>query len=135
MTTARLAIAARFKQDLAPAGAAKPWVVKAAPWVPAQVAKDQPAVAVWRASMERQGVGILHQLTINLYLPKASNDDAAETEAEDALDDLLTSLQRVKGASWSRAERQVFDQVISGWQITCQLASEDVYRQAVLAGG
>lgn len=134
MTTARQAVVARLKQDLAPAGAALPWVIKGSPWVPKQVNKDQPAVAVWRASLERQGLGLVHELTINLYLSRTA-DEAAEDEQEDALDDLLTSLQRCKGATWTRAERQVWEQVISGWQITCQFASEDIYRQVVLAGG
>jgi hypothetical protein len=55
----------------------------------------------------------------------------AEPEPEDLLDELLTSIQRLDAASWAKAERMVFDKVLSGWQITAQLRSTDTYKTAV----
>ena len=107
-------------------------MVQPFPWTPKQVAKGAPAVSVWRTDLERQGLNLVHRLTVNLYCSKTA-DAAAEAEAEDALDELLLSIQRLGPASWSKAERMVFDKVLSGWQVTCQLVSADSYRAAVLA--
>lgn len=107
------------------------WVVQPCPWVPKQVAKGSPAVSVWRTDLERDGLALVHRLTINLYCSKTANE-AAETEAEDLLDELLLSIQRLDAASWSKCERTSFDKVLGGWQITAQLRSADIYRQAVI---
>jgi len=127
--SARTEVVARIKLDQ------PTWAVKGCPWVPKQVAKDKPAVAVWLADLEpgtARGVELQHNVTVNLYLAKTA-DEAAEDEAEAALDKLLTSLQRLGKVTWTKAERMVFDNVISGWQITCAAGSNDIYRQAVLA--
>lgn len=110
------------------------WLVKAYPWVPKQVAKDKPAVAVWRSTLEPgdNKLEIRHDLVVNLYTSRTA-EEAAEQEAEDLLDELLLSLQRLGLVAWSKAERMIFDNVITGWQITCHLGSTDIYRQAVLA--
>lgn len=107
------------------------WVVQPCPWVPKQVAKGRPAVSVWRTDLERDGLELVHRLTINLYCARTA-DAAAETEAEDLLDELLLSIQRLGLASWAKAERMVFDKVLSGWQITGQVRSTDPYRQTVI---
>lgn len=107
------------------------WVVQPFPWLPKQVARDAPAVSVWRTDLEREGLELVHRLTINLYCARTA-DAPAEVEAEDRLDELLLSIQRLGLASWTKAERMVFDKTISGWQITAQVRSTDIYRQAVL---
>lgn len=108
------------------------WVVQPYPWVPKQVAKDETAVSVWRTDLERQGLNLVHKLTVHLYCSKTA-DAAAEVEAEDRLDDLLMSIQRLAPASWDKAERTVFNKVISGWTVTGQLRTTDIYSQAVRA--
>jgi hypothetical protein len=111
------------------------WTVRAYPWTPRQVAKGDVAVCVWRASLApRPGTDLelAHELTINVYLPK-TDGDGAEAEGDEALDELLLTLQRIPGVAWSKAERTVFDNVISGWQITAAVNSKNYYRQAVLA--
>lgn len=122
---ARVQLAGRIATDR-PA-----WVVQPFPWVPKQVALGKPAVSVWRTDLERQGLALVHRLTINLYCAKTA-DAAAEAEAEDALDDLLVSIQRMDAATWSKAERTTFDKVISGWQVTAELRTTDHYRDTVL---
>lgn len=107
------------------------WVVQPFPWTPKQVAKGAPAVSVWRTDLERQGLELIHRLTINLYCSKTAGADA-ETEAEDLLDELLTSIQRLGLASWSKAERMTWEKVLGGWQITGQLRSTDIYKTAVI---
>lgn len=102
------------------------WVVQPCPWVPKQVAKDKPAVSVWRTDLERDGLELVHRLTINLYCARTT-DAAAEAEAEDLLDELLLSIQRLGLASWTKAERTVFDKVLGGWQVTAQVRSADPY--------
>jgi hypothetical protein len=108
------------------------WLVQPFPYVPRQVAKGVPAVSVWRTELERQGLVLVHRLTVNLYCSKTA-DEAAETEAEDLLDELLMSIQRLGPASWSKAERMTFDKVLSGWQVTAELRSADQYQQTVRA--
>jgi hypothetical protein len=107
------------------------WVVQPFPYVPKQVAKGCPVVSVWRTDLEREGLNLVHRLQINLYCSKTAGPDA-ETEAEDLLDKLLTSIQRLGLASWGKAERTVFDKVLSGWLITGQVRSTDIYKTAVL---
>lgn len=107
------------------------WVVQPFPWVPKQVAKGSPAVSVWRTDLERQGLALVHRLTVNLYCARTA-DAAAEAEAEDLLDELLLSIQRLDAASWAKAERMVFDKVLSGWQVTAELRSPDIYRSEIL---
>lgn len=116
--------------------AAQPdWTVRAYPWKPKQVAPGQAAVAVWRSDLElASALAVRHTLTVNLYCSK-TDGDAAEAEADDALDQLLLVIQATPGLEWSRAERHVFENVFSGWQITASGTSNNVYRQAVLAGG
>lgn len=108
------------------------WMVQPFPYLPKQVAKGAPVVAVWRTDLERQGLNLVHKLTVNLYLSKTA-DGAAETEAEDALDELLLSIQRLGAATWSKAERMVFDKVLSGWQVTAELLSTNHYQEAIRA--
>lgn len=107
------------------------WVVQPFPWVPKQVAKGAPAVSVWRTDLERQGLELVHRCTVNLYCARTA-DAQAEAEAEDLLDELLLSVQRLGLATWTKAERMVFDKVLSGWQITAELRSPDIYRQTIL---
>jgi hypothetical protein len=106
-------------------------VVQPFPWAPKQVAKGKPAVSVWRTDLERDGLELVHLLSINLYCARTADEDA-EIEAEDLLDELLISIQRLGLASWSKAERMIFDRVIGGWTITAQLRSTDHYRQTIL---
>jgi hypothetical protein len=115
--------------------AAQPeWTVKDYPWKPKQVAKDQAAVAVWRSDLELvNALELRHTLTVNLYVSRTEGADA-EAEADDALDAVLLAIQGVPGLAWSRAERQTFDNVFTGWQITASGTSTNVYRQEVLAG-
>lgn len=107
------------------------WVVQPNPWVPKQVTQGKPAVSVWRAELERQGLVLVHRLTVNLYCSRTT-DAAAEAEAEDTLDELLLSIQRVDAATWTKAERTVFDKVLGGWQITAELRSADPYKTVVI---
>lgn len=123
-TPARVQLAAQIVADH-PA-----WVVRAYPWVPKQVPKGKAAVSVWRTDLEREGLELVHRLTINLYCARTT-DELAEAEAEDALDELLLSIQRLGLASWGKAERMVFDKVLSGWQITGQVRSTDPYKTAI----
>jgi len=115
--------------------AAQPeWTVKDHPWKPKQVPKDQAAVAVWRSDLEAiSNLELRHTLTVNLYVSRTEGADA-EAEADDALDKLLLVIQGTPGLAWSRAERTVFETVFTGWQITATGVSNNVYRQAVLAG-
>lgn len=127
--SARTELAAKIQADQ------PTWLVRPWPDIPKQVAKDRPVVAVWLADLApgtAKGIELLHNLTINLYLSRVA-DAAAEDEAEAALDKLLTSLQRLGKVHWTKAERMVFDNVISGFQVSATMGSTDTYRQAVLA--
>ena len=117
------------------AAAQASWTVKDYPWKPRQVAPGEAAVSVWRSDLELvSALAVKHTLTVNLYVSKTEGA-AAEAEADDALDQLLLVIQGTPGLEWTRAERHVFENVFSGWQITASGTSNNVYRQAVLAGG
>lgn len=127
--TARGEVAQQIKTDQ-PA-----WTVEAWPYLPTQVGKGKIIVAVWRSDLNPAPDDFLaHEVTINLYGAKAA-EEAAETELDGALDEVLLSLQRLDFVTFKTATRQEFDGgVIAGWQITATLITTNTYKQALLEG-
>lgn len=125
---ARQRIAALITQDH-PHITAHPFVM-----LPEQVTLGNPVASVYRSTVaksQRNNV-LRHDVKIDLYV--ALTDGAgAEAEAEDALDDVLLTLQRAKGIEWTSAERVNFAEDFAGYTITCSMVSKDQYLQTVLA--
>lgn len=93
-------------------------------------------VSVWRTELnEVKGTSnaLEHVLMIEVVVSVTSGV-AAENTADDALDDILVSLQRLEGVSWSTAKRTIFDDSYVGYQITASLLSSNVYRTYILEG-
>lgn len=104
------------------------------PWVylPEQVTPGHPVVAVYRERMLRQGTVLEHQLKLDLFISLTDGDEA-EAEAEDALDDVLLSLQRIEGCTWSDVQRVTFGGDFAGYTVTASMHSTDIYKQTIAA--
>lgn len=103
-------------------------------YLPEQVTPGHPVVAVYRERMTRQGQVLAHQLKLDVFV-SLTDGALAEAEAEDALDDVLLSLQRIEGCTWSEVQRVTFASDFAGYTITATMHSTDVYKSAIAAEG
>lgn len=103
-------------------------------WVyePEQVNPGRPVVVVYRETLGRERVALEHRLKVDIYVSRQGTAEA-ETEAEDALDEVLLSLQRLEGCTWSEARRVTFSQVFTGYSVDAVMHSTDGYKHQVLA--
>lgn len=91
-------------------------------------------VQVYRITLAPHAQANVLTHTCRVELVVGSKDPAqAEASLEDALDEVLLSLQRMPGISWSTAERSVFNESMNGWTVTCSADSKNIYREHVLA--
>lgn len=128
MATPRTTVADQIKLDNAS------FIVADFPTLPDNLSRGQVHVAIWRTdvkSVPDTPNALEHPLTIQVVVPVTSGA-IAENAADDALDAVLLSLQRIEGLSWSLAERSNFDEAFVGYQITASVFSSNVYRTAVL---
>lgn len=126
MTAARVLVADQIAADN-PKITAYPWV-----YSPEQVAAGRPVVAVYRERMDRDGANVKHHLKLDVFVSRTDGAEA-EAEAEDALDEVLLSLQRLGNCAWTEVQRVTFADAFTGYTITALMVSADPYKQAVLA--
>lgn len=128
LPTARQQIAARITLD-SPHITAYPWVM-----MPEQVTLGKPVASVYRSTLDNaaQSNVLRHDVTIDLYISLTEGAEA-EAEAEDALDAVLLTLQRMPGVTWSDAKRVNFGTDFAGYTISASKFSKDHYLQTVLA--
>lgn len=107
-------------------------VVKPWPYMPEQVTPGRPVVSVYRERMNRNGTVLEHHLKLDVLVSLTDGQDA-EVEAEDALDDVLLSLQRIPGCTWTEVQRVTFQDVFTGYTISAVMHSADIYKQAIAA--
>ena len=94
----------------------------------------RPAIAVYRTEVTDHPTDpkqIRHAITIDAYVSKTQGE-AVEDSADDLLDDIMLSLQRIEGVYGITAKRTVFKESFHGWAITCTADSPNVYKQTVL---
>lgn len=131
MATPRTIVANAIKADN------PSFIVRDFPEVPENVPTGKAHVSIWRTdikSVDNSPNVLEHPLTIQVIVPVTSGS-AAENAADDALDAVLLSLQRIEGLTWSLAERSNFDDVFVGYQITASVHSENPYLSQVLKEG
>lgn len=102
------------------------------PYLPEQVTPGHPVVSVYREKMLRQGAVLEHQVKLDIFV-SLTDGDLAEAEAEDALDDVCLSLQRIAGLTWSEATRVTFADDFAGYTISGVMHSADIYKQEIAA--
>lgn len=131
MATPRTTIANAIKADNAT------YIVCDYPDLPENIPSGKAHVSVYRTDIKAapNTPNVLeHLLNIQVLIPVTSGA-AAENAADEALDNILLSLQRLEGVSWSTAERANFgDNAFIGYQITASIFSTNVYRTSVLEG-
>lgn len=131
MSTPRQTLAAQFIADFPEA-----YKVYAYPYAPAQV--GEPVVAVWRTDVDPHPStpGLLrHTLTVQAYIGPTLGEKA-EATADDLLDAVLLSLQRLPAVTVTGSERKVFGDpetgTFQGWTVKCYADSPNVYKQLIL---
>lgn len=124
--TARAVVAAQVAADN-PSWSVHPW-----PYLPEQVALGKPVVAIYRERLGRNGARLEHSLKIDLLVSLVGSE-AAEDEADDALDQLLLSLQRLDSCHWTQVERVTFADAFTGYSVTAVMHSADPYKSAIAA--
>lgn len=122
---ARQVLADQIKADN-PALVVCPWV-----HMPEQVTSGHPVVAVYRERISRLATALEHHVKLDVFAALTDGPEA-EDEAEDALDLVLLSLQRVPGCTWQEVQRVTFGGSFAGYTITASMHSADVYKQTVL---
>lgn len=106
--------------------------VYAYPYAPTEVRAN--VIAVWRTDMAQHPTSpklLRHSLTINAY-GKATLEERAEAELDDLLDDIMLSLQRIEGVTFTSAERTVYADNFQGWTVKVTADSPNVYTETVL---
>lgn len=128
LPTARQQLAARITLDN-PTITAYPYIM-----TPENVVLGKPVASVYRSTLANatQSNVLRHDVTIDLFVA-LTDGEAAEAEAEDALDAVLLTLQRTPGVTWSDAKRVNFGESFAGYTISASKFSKDHYLQAVLA--
>lgn len=84
-------------------------------------------VHVFRSGLSKSASSLTHECTVEVMIGKLNED-----ELDDALDNILLSLQRIEGLDWSAVNRRIFDEKYHGYEITCSANSANVYRSAIL---
>lgn len=125
---ARVLVANRIKADN------EEFDVRPYGYVPANVKGTKHVVSVWRTDLTpaATSLNLVHDLTVNAYGSKTAGEDVEE-ELDGLLDLVMLSLQRLPGFTFRSASRTVWTGNISGWQITGQMESANVYSSAVRA--
>lgn len=87
-------------------------------------------VAVFRTELTHTANTLTHECRIELMIGKTD-----EGLLDEVLDNVLLSLQRIQGLTWSSASRTVFDDKYHGYQITLTANSSNIYREIVSSEG
>lgn len=128
MSNARTVVADAIKTDN------PTYVVDNYPSEPAQVTNKAPYVDVYTARITPNEGGLRHEVEVHVYVAQRGTE-AAESQLEDARDDVLISLQRILAYQWEAAERVTFQEQFSGYKITGWLSSLNEYARLVRAEG
>ena len=128
LPTARQHIAAQIEQDHDHI-TAHPYIM-----LPENVTLGKPVCSVYRSTLGNgsQANVLRHDVTIDVFVALTDGLEA-EAEAEDALDAVLLTLQRIPGVTWSEAKRVNFGTDFAGYTISASKFSKDHYLQTVLA--
>lgn len=114
--------------------------VYAFPYFPTQVGAE-PVIAVWRTDVATSPDSpnyLRHPIQIQAMVGPTV-EEKAEAAADNVLDAVLLSLQRLGNVAGITAERTVFGDeergTFQGWLIKCHVESANVYKQTVLTEG
>jgi hypothetical protein len=78
-----------------------------------------------------QANSLAHGITIHAYTVHSIPDAKAEDAADDLLDQVLMSLQRLDVLTKVTAKRVVLADKFQGWTITAEWLSNDIYKTQV----
>lgn len=132
MSTPRTTLAEAFRTDTE-------YTVHAFPYFPSEV--RAPVISVWRTDVDPHPANpnaLRHSIQINIFLG-VSLEERVEAAADDALDAVMLSLQRLAVVGGITAKRTVFGDeqsgTFQGWLITCHADSANVYKSQILTEG
>lgn len=108
------------------------FVVKAFPANAPENAGRKIFVHVYRDALNYSNTGLAHELNVDVVVNKQM-DEAAQDQADAALDAVLLSLQRVEHIHWTRADLNIFDEKWLGYKIAGSSSSQDIYKSAILS--
>ena len=119
--TVRELIAEQIKAD------SPTYVVK--PYAAAKPEVEKPTVYVYRETLTNspQTASVMSELKVALMvpgLPSVANENALE----DFLYDVLVSINALNFTQWSKAERTTFFESYSGYEISVQANTENIYK-------
>ncbi|AOY71030.1 hypothetical protein ARZXY2_1477 [Arthrobacter sp. ZXY-2] len=90
---------------------------------------EKPTVYVYREAVtsipEKAAIG--HEIKVALMVPGLPSE-ASENALDELLAGVLTSLNRFKLGQWSRAERTVFYDTYSGYEITVTAHTSNIFK-------
>lgn len=87
-------------------------------------------VRVFRTLLTPTALTLTHECNIEVLIGKPNEDDLDE-----ALDEVLLSLQRIPGITWSNASRKIFDDKYHGYEITVSATSANIYKTLIASKG
>ena len=126
--TPREYLAEQFKADH------PEWDVRPYPAEPKQLGKGKYMLSIWRSDLApTPGVlGLNHELTVNVYGPKATFSAETEAELDDLIDEVLLSIERLSGANFTSAKRTNFaDDSFTGFEVNVTMISGNHYRKTI----
>lgn len=97
--------------------------------VPDNLGAGRVVVSVFRESITPTDLVLTHGLTVNIFVQATTA--AGENRLDDALDEVLLSIQRLDALNVTEAKRAVFEERMPGWQIAVEAYSQNIYRSAV----
>lgn len=125
MSTPRELIAAQLRTDH------QEFDVKAYPAsVPANLGAGKVQVSIWTLTLTPNKIEIGTDLTIEI-VQKASLSDEGETQLMNNLNGVLLSVERVPGLVWTSAERIQYEDGYSGYKISLNCTTPNVYKNLV----
>lgn len=124
--TVRAQVAAHIKADLTANYVVRDYPVAS----PDNISANKVHVSVYRTELSVTAQALTHTLEIDVLV--GGTNGPAEDNLDDALDDVLLSLQRMDGVTATSAQRMVFGESFIGYKIAADVASTNVYRAAVI---
>lgn len=87
-------------------------------------------VSVFRTELTNGPSILIHEVAIELMVGKSDED-----YLDESLDEVLLSIQRIPGLTWSSATRTVFDDKYNGYRITLSAPTKNLYKEIVASEG
>lgn len=107
------------------------FIVKAFPAsAPTALGKGKAQISVFRESIKPNQNSLESSLKIQVVC-NAGYTIAAEDDLDAALDQVILSIERFPGVTWTEATRAVFDEKYFGYELTVTLSSPNVYKSIV----